>query len=150
MLVDGFALDAGAGGDGRDVDGGVGFAEMADGLLDGAAFVFGDRVAVFGQALKRFVRRWGWSAAHRGLPGSAVRETDSRLPRVLICIKGSRLAVPAPPTLLPFSAAGSVQRRSNDRVQGRELSQQRSWIRTGNHAYSIPSYCRTVRGAGEW
>lgn len=112
MLVDGFARHAGAGGDPGDVDGGVGVAEMTDGVLDGAAFVLSERVAIFGQALKGFVRRWGSPAAHRVVAGSALRTTDSWLPRVLICIKGSRLAVPAPLTLFPFSAAGSVRRRS--------------------------------------
>ena len=37
------------------------------------------------------------------LPGSALPSTDWWLPRVLICISGRRLAVPAPPTLLPSS-----------------------------------------------
>jgi hypothetical protein len=35
MFVDGLALHAGACGDGRDVDGGVGFSQLAYGLLDG-------------------------------------------------------------------------------------------------------------------
>ena len=44
---------------------------------------------------------------------SALRSTDSWLPRVLIFINGSRLTVPAPPTLLPCSvAAVSVRSRS--------------------------------------
>ena len=163
MLVDGFARHPGAGGDGRDVDGGVGFAELADGLLDGAAFVLGEGVAVFGQALKRFVRRRGWSAAHRVVPGSALRRTDSWLPRVLICIKGSRLAVPAPPTLLPSSAAaGSARRRSM--IASRDtISRRRSGVahsRRSVHARcvadiatgagrSAPVSCRVGRATGQ-
>ena len=54
---------------------------------------------------------------------SALRSTDSWLPRVLIFIDGSRLTVPAPPTLLPCSAA-AVSVRSRSMIASRSSAQQ--------------------------
>ena len=62
------------------------------------------------------------------LPGSALRSTDWWLPRVLICISGTRLAVSAPPTLLPSSLT-AVSVRSRSMIASREAtSRRRPWI----------------------
>ena len=55
VFVDGFAVYAGAGGDGRDVDGRVGLAQVFDGLFDVAALALGNAVAVLGQGLAGIV-----------------------------------------------------------------------------------------------
>ena len=75
------------------------------------------------------------------LPGSALRSTDWWLPRVLICISGRRLAVPAPPTLLPSSLT-AVAVRSRSMIASREAtSRRRSWIHTFSSVSSRPVRC---------
>jgi hypothetical protein len=75
VFMDGFALHAGAGGDGRDVDGGLGSARLAM----CTAFVFGDGVAVAGQALQGFVCWWWRSGAHWGVSAGGIgREVPTR------------------------------------------------------------------------
>lgn len=56
-----------------------------------------DLVAVCSQGCFGVVRgrRWG-CAGHRGVPGSALRSTDSWLPRVLTCRPGARPIPSAP------------------------------------------------------